>query len=77
MTSNPLHNYNYGRDSPNKPNLEKWTARMATEVSSYPTERELTRSEEEEQLLREIREEKERLWVEISVRGNGTENGLQ
>ena len=41
---------------------------MAADVASYPTERELTRSEEEERLLREIREEKERLWVEISVR---------
>ena len=42
---------------------------MATEViSNYPKERELSRSEEEERLLREIREEKERLWVEISVR---------
>ena len=36
---------------------------MATEVIGYPKERELSRSEEEERLLREIREEKERLWV--------------
>lgn len=43
---------------------------MATDVVSYPSERELTRSEQEERLLREIREEKERLWVEISVRGD-------
>ena len=41
---------------------------MATEVIGNPKERELSRSEEEERLLREIREEKERLWVEISVR---------
>ena len=32
-----------------------------------PSERELTRSEEEEKLLRDIREEKERLWLEIQV----------
>ena len=31
------------------------------------SERELTRSEEEEKLLRDIREEKERLWLEIQV----------
>lgn len=45
---------------------------MAIEVASYPllpSERaELARSEEEETLLRDIREEKERLWVEIQVR---------
>ena len=44
---------------------------MAMEVVGYtlPSERaELARSEEEETLLREIREEKERLWVEIQVR---------
>ena len=44
---------------------------MAIEVAGYPlpSERaELARSEEEETLLREIREEKERLWVEIQVR---------
>ena len=32
-----------------------------------PSERELSRSEEEEKLLRDIREEKERLWLEIQV----------
>ena len=32
-----------------------------------PSER-VTRSEEEEKLLRDIREEKERLWLEIQVR---------
>lgn len=44
---------------------------MATDVVSYqlPSERaELARSEEEEALLRDIRDEKERLWVEIQVR---------
>lgn len=40
---------------------------MAVEVANYPSERELTRSEEEEKLLRNIREEKERLWMDISV----------
>ena len=32
-----------------------------------PQEHDLTRSEEEEKLLKKIREEKERLWVEIQV----------
>ena len=36
-----------------------------------PTERDLARSEEEEKLLRDIREEKERLWLDIQVRGQG------
>ena len=31
-------------------------------------ERDLARSEEEEKLLKQIREEKERLWCEIQVR---------
>lgn len=38
---------------------------MATDY--LPNERELSRSEEEEKLLRDIREEKERLWLEIQV----------
>ena len=33
-----------------------------------PSERDLARSEEEEKLLKKIREEKERLWCEIQVR---------
>ena len=33
-----------------------------------PPERDLARSEEEEKLLKKIREEKERLWCEIQVR---------
>ena len=33
-----------------------------------PPERDLARSEEEEKLLKQIREEKERLWCEIQVR---------
>ena len=32
-----------------------------------PQERDLARSEEEEKLLKQIREEKERLWCEIQV----------
>lgn len=32
-----------------------------------PQERDLARSEEEEKLLKKIREEKERLWCEIQV----------
>ena len=32
-----------------------------------PSERDLARSEEEEKLLKKIREEKERLWCEIQV----------
>ena len=34
-----------------------------------PPERDLARSAEEEKLLKKIREEKERLWVEIQVSG--------
>ncbi len=38
-------------------------------ASSEMSER-VARSEEEEKLLRDIREEKERLWLEITVRGS-------
>ena len=37
-----------------------------------PSERDLARSEEEEKLLKKIREEKERLWCEIQVRSSPT-----
>lgn len=40
---------------------------MATDVV-IPSERELSRSEEEEALLRKIRQEKEQLWYEIQVK---------
>ena len=36
-------------------------------VRFVPAERDLARSEEEEKLLRHIREEKEQLWYEIQV----------
>ena len=39
---------------------------MATEVASYQPS-EITRSEEEEKLLKEIREQKESLWYDIQV----------
>ena len=40
---------------------------MAVDVAFQPSERELSRSEEEESLLRGIREQKEKLWCEIQV----------
>ena len=41
---------------------------MASDIIGFqPSERELSRSEEEEALLRKIREEKEQLWFEIQV----------
>jgi hypothetical protein len=41
---------------------------MATDVIGFqPSEKELSRSEEEEALLRKIRLEKEQLWFEIQV----------
>ena len=41
---------------------------MTTDAGYHgPTER-VSRSEEEERLLKEIREEKEKLWLEIQVR---------
>ncbi len=42
-----------------------------------PAERDLARSEEEEKLLKQIREEKERLWCEIQVsKGANSRSGL-
>ena len=35
---------------------------------SFSSERDLARSEEEEKLLKDIREEKDRLWLEIQVK---------
>ena len=49
---------------------------MTTDAGYHsPTER-VSRSEEEERLLREIREEKERLWLEIQVRASSFVVGL-
>ena len=40
---------------------------MATDLVSYQPS-EITRSEEEEKLLKDIREQKEKLWYDIQVR---------
>ena len=44
-----------------------YIAMTAVDHHYQPSERELMRSEEEEALLRELRKEKEKLWLEIQV----------